>query len=102
MSNYTISTLVNFKKGEIIITNETIEYICDNYTDGEKGVRNLKRCLEIIYGKLNLFRLMNKDSNLFDGEEVIQLEYPFNVTEKVVSKLIKQQDKANIPFGMYM
>ena len=62
----------------------------------------MKRCLEIIYGKLNLFRLMEKDSKLFDGEEVINIEYPFTVTNKVVDKLIKQQDKANIPFGMYM
>ena len=93
---------INFKDGEIIIPDETIEYICDKYTDGEKGVRNLKRCLEIIYGKLNLFRLMEKDSKLFDGEEVIQIEYPFTVTTKVVDKLIKQQDKATIPFGMYM
>ena len=33
------------------------QYICDNLTEGEKGVRNLKRCLEIIYSKLNLYRL---------------------------------------------
>jgi len=93
---------INFKKDDIIIPDETIEYICEKHTDGEKGVRNLKRCLEIIYGKLNLFRLMEKDSTLFEGEEVINIEYPFTVTNEVVDKLIKQKDKANIPFGMYM
>jgi ATP-dependent Lon protease len=93
---------INFKKGEIIFPDETIEYISEKFTDDEKGVRNLKRCLEIIYGKLNLFRLMNTDSNLFEGQEVIQIEYPFTVTNDVVDKLIKKQDKANIPFGMYM
>ena len=93
---------INFKKGDIIIPDETIEYICDKHTENEKGVRNLKRCLEIIYGKLNLFRLMKKDSKLFEGEEVLNIEYPFTVTNEVVDKLIKQQDKANIPFGMYM
>ena len=93
---------INFKKDDIIIPDETIEYICEKHTDGEKGVRNLKRCLEIIYGKLNLFRLMEKDSKLFEGEEVINIEYPFTVTNEVVNKLIKQKDKATIPFGMYM
>jgi len=93
---------INFKEGDIIIPDETIEYISEKYTDGEKGVRNLKRCFEIIYGKLNLFRLMEKDSKLFEGEEVINIEYPFTVTNEVVDKLIKQKDKANIPFGMYM
>ena len=93
---------INFKEGDIIIPDETIEYISEKYTDGEKGVRNLKRCFEIIYGKLNLFRLMEKDSKLFEGEEVINIEYPFTVTNEVVDKLIKQKDKATIPFGMYM
>ena len=44
---------VNFKKEDIVIPNETIDYIVENYTQNEKGVRNLKRCLEIIYTKIN-------------------------------------------------
>ena len=46
---------VNFEKGQIIIPDETISYICETLKDNEKGVRNLKRCLEIIYTKLNLY-----------------------------------------------
>ena len=34
---------VNFEKGQIIIPDETISYICETLTDKEKGVRNLKR-----------------------------------------------------------
>ena len=47
------------------------------YTEKEKGVRNLKRCLEIIYTKLNLYRLMKADSNLFDKEKSLKVEFPF-------------------------
>ena len=61
---------VNFENNQIIIPQETISYICNNLTDGEKGVRNLKRCLEIIYTKLNLYRLMKKGSVLFDKKEL--------------------------------
>ena len=93
---------INFKEGEIIIKDEIIEHICDKYTTGEKGVRNLKRCLEIIYGKINLFRLLNADSKLFDGEVSMKVEFPFEVTTDIVDKLIKDQDKKTIPFGMYM
>ena len=93
---------INFKEGEIIIKDEVIEYICGKYTSEEKGVRNLKRCLEIIYGKLNLFRLMKSDSKLFDDEVVLKVEFPFEVTNEIVDKLIKEQDEKTIPFGMYM
>ena len=93
---------INFKKDEIMIEDEVIEHICDKYTGDERGVRNLKRCLEIIYGKLNLFRLMKSDSKLFDGEVVLKVEFPFTVTTKIVDQLIKEKDKKTIPFGMYM
>jgi len=93
---------INFKEDEIKISDDVVDYICEKYTSDEKGVRNLKRCLEIIYGKLNLFRLMNSESKLFDDEAVLKVEFPFEVTNDIVDKLIKEQDKKTIPFGMYM
>jgi ATP-dependent Lon protease len=92
---------VNFEKGQIIIPDETITYLCDTLTDKEEGVRNLKRCLEIIYTKLNLYRLMKEGSSLFSKEETIKVEFPFIVTKEVVDKLIKKNNKSSIPFGMY-
>ena len=83
---------VNFKEEEIIIPNETIHYIIENYTGNEDGVRNLKRCLEIVYTKLNMFRLMKPDSTLFDGEKAFQVVYPFTVTTDIVGKMIKRND----------
>ena len=79
---------VNLKKDEVIIPEESINYIIKNYTEEEAGVRNLKRCLEIIFTKINLFRLMKPDSNLFDKEKCLKIEFPFTVTEKVIEKII--------------
>ena len=93
---------VNFEKDQIIIPDETITYICDNLTDKEKGVRNLKRCLEIIYTKLNLYRLMKEGSTLFDKQETLKVEFPFTVTKDIVDKLIKKSDDNQAPFGMYL
>ena len=94
---------VNFENNQIIIPQETISYICNNLTDGEKGVRNLKRCLEIIYTKLNLYRLMKKGSVLFDKKEIINVEFPFTVTNEVIDKLIKKTGTGKeVPFGMYV
>ena len=95
---------VSFKKGEIIIPDETLEYINTNLTNKEKGVRNLKRCLETIYTKLNLFRLMKSDTNLFDKDISLKVEFPFTVTREVIDKLIKTRgvDGEEPPYGMYV
>ncbi len=94
---------VNFEKGQVIIPDETISYLCETLTDKEKGVRNLKRALEIIYTKLNLYRLMKEGSTLFNKEETLNVEFPFTVTKEIVDKLIKKSDTGGgIPFGMYL
>ena len=93
---------VNFKPEDIIVPDETIEYIINTYTEKEKGVRNLKRALEIIFTKINLYRLMKNDSTLFDNEKTINVEFPFTVTNDVVSKLVKKNEGNSAPFGMYL
>jgi ATP-dependent Lon protease len=80
---------VKFTAEDIIIPEQTIHYIIDNYCNKEEGVRNLKRCLEIIYTKLNLYRLMRPGSNLFEEDMSIKVEFPFTVTKTIVEKLIK-------------
>ena len=93
---------LNFKDGDVVFEDDIISYIIDNYTMGEKGVRNLKRCYEIIFTKLNLYRLMQKDTTLFDEKEYIDVEFPFTITTEHLGKLIKDRDKSNVPFGMYI
>jgi ATP-dependent Lon protease len=93
---------VKFNKDDIVIPEETICHIVDNLTDGEKGVRNLKRCLEIIYTKLNLYRLMKPDSELFEKEKALKVEFPFTVDVEIVKKLIKKVGSNKPPFGMYI
>ena len=93
---------INFKSDQIIIPDETKMYICDTLTDKEQGVRNLKRCLEIIYTKLNLYRLMKEGSSLFNKEETLKVEFPFTVTKEIIDKLIKGGEKSTVPFGMYL
>ena len=93
---------VNFKEEDIIIPDQTIDYIVETYTEREKGVRNLKRCLEIIYTKLNLYRLMKPDSKLFENETTIKVEFPFTVTSETVRKLIKKEEANMYLAGLYI
>lgn len=87
---------VNFKKEEVIIPDATLEYIItnDGLTKSEDGVRNLKRCLEVIHTKLNLFRLVSdKSDNLFTKNIELKVKFPFTVTKKDVDALIKTEEK---------
>lgn len=88
-----IKEQVRFNDGDIIIPDDVVGHIIDNHCNKEDGVRNLKRCLEIIYTKLNLYRLMKPGSNLFESEMALKVEFPFNVTKEIVDKLIKKEQE---------
>jgi ATP-dependent Lon protease len=94
---------VAFNTDEIIVSDEIIEHIVEHHTAGEDGVRNLKRCLEIIYTKLNLYRLMRSGSKLFDNDDMsIKVTFPFTVTTSVVDMMIKTTKDTSFPTNMYM
>jgi len=80
---------VKFEEGSIKITDDALSHIIDTLCAKEEGVRNLKRCLEIIHTKLNLYRLMKPETNLFEQEISLKVEFPFTVTKAIVDKLIK-------------
>jgi ATP-dependent Lon protease len=88
---------VNFNEGDVIIPDDTIQYIVGNstITKEESGVRNLKRCLEIIHTKLNLFRLVKPDSELFGKDMELKVTFPYTVSRKDVDILIKNEEKQN-------
>jgi ATP-dependent Lon protease len=88
---------VNIPEDNIIITDDVLQYIITNqaFTKDEKGVRNLKRCLEIIYTKLNLFRLVKPENNMFSKQMDIEVSFPITITRKHVDILIKNEENQN-------
>jgi ATP-dependent Lon protease len=93
---------VAFDDGMVIIPDNTIKYIIENYCLNESGVRNLKRCMEIIHTKLNLFRLMKPDNNLFGKELALKVSFPFTVSIDNVDKLLKRDENTNVYKNMYI
>jgi len=93
---------VVFDDGMVIIPDNTIKYIIENYCMNEQGVRNLKRCMEIIHTKLNLFRLMKPESNLFGKDLSLKVTFPFTVTIDIIDKLIKRDENTSIYKNMYI
>ena len=88
---------VSFTAEDITIPDETLQAIIANksITKEEDGVRNLKRCLEIIHTKLNLFRLMKPENNLFAKDMDMTVSFPYSVSKKSVDKLIKNEENQN-------
>jgi len=94
---------VGFREGDIAIPDTVIEHIVENYTEKEEGVRNLKRCLEVVHRKLNLYRLIKPDTPLFEKEMSLKVAFPFSVSNEVVDKLVKQasEDK-RVNLSLYL
>jgi len=89
-----IRSQVVFTKEDVIIGDDVVHYIIDTFCNKEDGVRNLKRCFEIIHTKLNLYRLMKSGTNLFEEDMTLNVVFPFIVTKQVVDKLIKRDEEA--------
>ena len=88
---------VSFNDSDVIIPDETLQYIISSkhLTHEEAGVRNLKRCLEIIHTKLNLFRLVHSDNEIFKKEIDLKVSFPMTVTSRDVDVLIKNEENQN-------
>lgn len=88
---------VKFSETDVVIGDDIIQYLVSNrkFTKEEAGVRNLKRCLEIIFTKLNLFRLTKPETNIFGKEIDLKVEFPFTVTRASVDALIKGEENQN-------
>tara|TARA_B100001287_G_scaffold235848_1_gene208170 strand:+ start:45596 stop:47797 length:2202 start_codon:yes stop_codon:yes gene_type:complete len=95
---------VAFNEEDITIPDETLEEIIsnDSITKGEEGVRNLKRCLETIHTKLNMFRLMKPEKNIFAKELDLTVTFPVTVNKDHVKKLIKYEPISQSLLALYV
>ena len=109
--SYLIPSLLKntgLKSGDIIFPKDVLEYIIDNYTNKEEGVRQLKRCIDISILKINLIKLIteNKNKNI-DTEEIKKvIKKEFNLEDihdkiknnkvKIFSSSVEKVDKPKI------
>jgi len=97
---------IKFSSESIVFSDEILEYIINDFTEKEDGVRNLKRCLEIVFKKLNLYRLMKPNINLFENSEGLKLKnkisFPCILSKQMIDDLINKATTKDIPYGMYV
>jgi ATP-dependent Lon protease len=91
---------IGMNEGDILISDDNVKYVITNFTGNEKGVRNLKRCLEDIIMKLNLIRFVNKGKNdiVFPYEiKNINTDLPIKLNNVIISNLLKSNFNKAIP-----
>jgi ATP-dependent Lon protease len=89
---------MNLDINDIIISDTIIQSIIENYTKPEKGVRNLKRNIETIISKINLFRLLKPNTNIFD-HACINVSFPLVMNSDIIDKLL---NKLTHPLPTYL
>jgi ATP-dependent Lon protease len=95
-----ITKNISLQGEDVTIEDGILEYINSSYSNEEKGVRNFKRNLEIIYNKINLYRLLEPNTKIFGDENSMEIKLPFNVTKDIVDKFLNKSS-SSVPFGMY-
>ena len=96
-----VESTIGFGEGDITIEDGVLDHLTAVYTKSEKGVRNLKRCLENIYAKLNVSRLAGAESSVLQSSDMVSFSTPFEVSREVVDKLLKPPTR-DVPGTMYM
>ena len=85
---------------------DSIKYIIDNCTGKEEGVRNLKRCLETIISKVNMYELLyDNDTNKCNIDvpfKIKNFKIPYTVNREDLDELLKKTDEDKRPEHMYM
>lgn len=92
---------IKFTEEELVISDEVISYIVQNFTGQEKGVRNLKRCLEIIFTKMNLYRFTDTTTEFFKKGMLEKVEFPYTLTNRDVDKLVSKKELNTYLATMY-
>tara|TARA_B100001123_G_scaffold415707_1_gene516496 strand:- start:1475 stop:2950 length:1476 start_codon:yes stop_codon:yes gene_type:complete len=77
-------------KDSIQFDGKMIEYIILNYCSTEQGVRELKRCIETIFRKINVLKY-SKDLKL--DFKINEFKFPFNINKESIDELLKDRKK---------
>ena len=82
---------IGFKASDIIMKVDVIKYIINKYATDESGVRNIKRCIEDLFLKINLLRLMKNKDSIEISYKIDNLKFPLDISTVIVDDLLGQK-----------
>ena len=74
------------------ISSEVLQHVIEEYAKEEKGVRQLKRCVEGIIQKINMLRIFNSKDLPF---HIKDFSLPFVVKKQHIELFLKKKDTGN-------
>ena len=86
----------------IIFSDEILKYIIQKKTVNEQGVRSLKRSLEIIFNKINLYSLLGDNMSLFNEKIIKNIKLPIELTNDIIDILIPNINEIKSHNFMYL
>jgi ATP-dependent Lon protease len=96
----------DFQTEDIVFTDDILKHIIQTYTGGEEGVRNLKRCIETIVSKTNIYMLTyDKTDPTSTSDLSFQIKgfsLPFQINRDHVEILLSVKKTDAPPFHMYV
>jgi ATP-dependent Lon protease len=75
------------KRDELSATEEAAEYIIQEYSKGEAGMRNLIRIVEAVVSRINLIRISDEE-NAKKFKFYVPIEFPMKLTSDIVRKIL--------------
>ena len=82
----------------ISISKDILTYIIEEFSGDEKGVRELKRCIEQVTQKINMLRIYNSPELPF---HIKDFHLPFIVKKDHINLFLKKKVVDTVPMGMY-
>jgi len=75
---------------KVSVSKEIVQYIIENHTGDERGVRELKRCMHTIMSKLNLLRFYNDPKQV--PFAIPEFQLPFTLEKKHIGLFLKKKE----------
>jgi ATP-dependent Lon protease len=104
--NYLLPSILleyGINNNEIIISDEVIKNIINNNTNSEKGVRNLRRCLDTIVSKINIFKYLQNNNDRLVNFDIKNFKLPYEITlNNLKTFLVDNNSVDNSWMNMYL
>ena len=78
---------------KVSISHDVLEHLLKEYAGEEKGVRELKRCIEGVVQKINMLRIFNTKDLPF---HIPEFHLPFVVKKSHIDLFLKKKDKMDV------
>jgi len=84
-----------FSTDDLIFEDDAMKFIIEEYSAGEKGVRNLIRSVETAITRLNMLRV-SKHESMKEYPFYMDVKFPLKITPQIIKTLLKDNSKVKL------